>query len=87
MLKGAVDGVSDDEAQAAATLAAIQAFAKARPMIYLPAHDPQAARRLAERRPVGLRQSVTAADFHPPSAQAAFAGGAPFVWARPPQSG
>ena len=87
MLEGAIDGVSDDEAQASATLAAIRAFAKARPMIYLPAHDPQAARRLAERRPVGLRQSVTAADFHPPSAQAAFAGGAPFVWARPPQSG
>ena len=87
MLEGAVDGVSDDEAQASATLAAIRAFAKARPTIYLPAHDPQAARRLAERRPVGLRQSVTAADFHPPSAQAAFAGGAPFVWARPPQSG
>ena len=87
MLAGAVDGVSDDEAQASATLAAIQAFAEARPTIYLPAHDPQAARRLAERRPVGLRQSVTAADFHPPAAQAAFAGGAPFVWARPPQSG
>ena len=85
MLAGAVDGVSDDEAHASATLAAIQAFAEARPTIYLPAHDPQAARRLAERRPVG-RQSITAADFHPPAAQAAFAGGAPFVWARP-QSG
>ena len=51
MLAGAVDGVSDDEAQASATLAAIQALAEARPTIYLPAHDPQAARRLAERVP------------------------------------
>ena len=51
MLAGAIDGVSDDEAQAAATLAAIQAFAQAQPTIYLPAHDPGAARRLADRSP------------------------------------
>jgi glyoxylase-like metal-dependent hydrolase (beta-lactamase superfamily II) len=50
MLAGTIDGVSDDEAQAAATLAAIKAFAEARPTVYLPAHDRQAARRLAERR-------------------------------------
>ncbi len=50
MLAGAIDGVSEDEGQAAATLAAIRAFAATRPMIYLPAHDPDAARRLAERR-------------------------------------
>jgi N-acyl homoserine lactone hydrolase len=50
MLSGAIDGVSGDEAQAAATLAAIRAFGAARPTIYLPAHDPDAARRLAERR-------------------------------------
>ena len=50
MLVGAIDGVSDDEGQAAATLAAIRAFAAATPTIYLPAHDPDAARRLAERR-------------------------------------
>ncbi len=49
MLAGAIDGVSDDEAQAAATLAAIRAFVGATPTIYLPAHDPDAARRLAER--------------------------------------
>ena len=49
MLAGQVDGVSDNEAQAAATLAAIKAFATARPTIYLPAHDPHGARRLAER--------------------------------------
>src|SRR5277367_992856 len=50
MLAGAIDGVSDDEGQAAATLAAIQAFAASTPTIYLPAHDPDAARRLAEGR-------------------------------------
>ena len=88
MLEGAIDGVSDDEAQASATLAAIQAFAEARPTIYLPAHDPQAARRLAERRAVGLRQAVAAADFHPPAAAGRLCRRAlPFVWARPPQSG
>jgi len=48
MLAGTIDGVSEDEAQAAATLAAIQAFAAARPTVYLPAHDPDAARRLAK---------------------------------------
>jgi N-acyl homoserine lactone hydrolase len=60
MLAGAIDGVSDDEAQAAATLAAIRALAEAQPTIYLPAHDPGAAQRLAERRAVGLGQSITA---------------------------
>ena len=56
MLAGAIDGVSDDEGQAAATLAAIQTFAASTPTIYLPAHDPDAARRLAERRPLALHQ-------------------------------
>ena len=55
MLAGAIDGVSGDEAQAAATLSAIKAFATARPTIYLPAHDPGAAARLAERRRVSTR--------------------------------
>jgi glyoxylase-like metal-dependent hydrolase (beta-lactamase superfamily II) len=60
MLAGTIDGVSDNEDQAAATLTAIRAFAQARPTIYLPAHDPEAAQRLAERRAVGGRQSITA---------------------------
>jgi N-acyl homoserine lactone hydrolase len=51
MLSGTIDGVSDDEGSASATLAAIWAFAEARPTIYLPAHDPDGARRLAERVP------------------------------------
>ena len=49
MLAGTIDGVSGDEGAASATLAAIRAFAASRPTIYLPAHDPDAARRLAER--------------------------------------
>ena len=60
MLAGTIDGVSEDDGQAAATLAAIQAFAASRPTIYLPAHDPEAAQRLAERRAVGAPQSITA---------------------------
>ena len=60
MLKGTIDGVSDSEAQAAATLAAIRAFVEARPTVYLPAHDPEARQRLAERRVVDSRQSITA---------------------------
>ena len=50
----------ETKAEAAATLAAIRAFAASRPTIYLPAHDPEAAQRLAERRAVGAPQSITA---------------------------
>ena len=50
MLAGMIDGVSPDEGAASSTLAAIRAFAASRPTIYLPAHDPDAARRLAQRR-------------------------------------
>jgi N-acyl homoserine lactone hydrolase len=57
MLAGAIDGVSEDESQAAATLAAIRAFAASTAMIYLPAHDPEATRRLAERRTAGAAVS------------------------------
>ena len=52
MLAGLVDGVAPDEGAAQATLAAIRAFASSRPTIYLPAHDPDAAGRLAGRRRV-----------------------------------
>ncbi len=58
MLAGFIDGVSPDEKAAAATLAAVNAFALSRPIVYLPAHDPEAARRLRERRvavPVSAR--------------------------------
>ncbi len=60
MLAGTIDGVSEDESEAAATLGAIRAFAASTPTIYLPAHDPEAAQRLAERRAVGAPQSITA---------------------------
>jgi glyoxylase-like metal-dependent hydrolase (beta-lactamase superfamily II) len=60
MVNGAIDCVSDNDGQAAATLAAIRAFVRVQPTVYLPAHDPQACRRLAERRPTGSRQSITA---------------------------
>jgi glyoxylase-like metal-dependent hydrolase (beta-lactamase superfamily II) len=50
MLAGRIDGVGADENAELATLAAIRAFAASRPTIYLPAHDPDAARRLVERR-------------------------------------
>jgi len=55
MLDGRVDGVSPDESEVAATLAAIRRFAATRRTIYLPSHDPAAARRLERREavPVG----------------------------------
>lgn len=52
LIEGAVDGVSSmggGEAKAADTLRAIREYATDRPTVYLPSHDPDAARRLAER--------------------------------------
>jgi N-acyl homoserine lactone hydrolase len=60
MLKGAIDGVGGDEGQAAATLAAIRAFVEARPTIYLPAHDPEAAQRFAEWRTTRCSDALSA---------------------------
>jgi glyoxylase-like metal-dependent hydrolase (beta-lactamase superfamily II) len=60
MLKGTIDGVSDNEDQAAATLDAIRAFMSWRPTVYLPAHDPDAGRRLEERRITELVATVSA---------------------------
>ena len=42
------DGVSPDERQALATLDAIRHLAQSGPTIYLPAHDPRSASRLAD---------------------------------------
>jgi glyoxylase-like metal-dependent hydrolase (beta-lactamase superfamily II) len=58
MLSGQLDGVSADESVASATLSAIRAFAASRPTIYLPAHDPDAAQRLEERRTAGASHTV-----------------------------
>ena len=44
-----IDGVSEDEPVAAATLDKLNAFAAERPVVFLPAHDPEAAERLARR--------------------------------------
>jgi N-acyl homoserine lactone hydrolase len=52
MLRGAVDGVSPDEATAKATLAKIRQLCAERPIVYLPTHDPQSAARLLARRTV-----------------------------------
>lgn len=49
MLAGKVDGVSPDAARSAQTLSNIRRFAAERPLIYLPTHDPEAARRLENR--------------------------------------
>ena len=52
MLAGKSDGVSPDAAITKATLSRIRQFARQRPIIYLPAHDPQSGARLAARRVV-----------------------------------
>ncbi len=49
MLAGIADGVSPGEEIALATLAKIRQLAQQHPVIYLPTHDPGAARRLAAR--------------------------------------
>ena len=53
MLAGRVDGVSPDERISRATLDAIKGFARGRPTVYLPTHDPQSSARLASRRLAG----------------------------------
>jgi N-acyl homoserine lactone hydrolase len=52
MLRGAVDGVGSDERAQRLTHERIRAYAGTRPTVYLPAHDPDTAARLAERRTV-----------------------------------
>jgi N-acyl homoserine lactone hydrolase len=53
MLRGAVDGVGSDEDAERLTHERIRAYAADTPTVYLPAHDPETAARLAERRRVG----------------------------------
>lgn len=52
MLAGAADGVSPKPEVTRATLATIRQFASQRPTVYLPAHDPGAGMRFANRRTV-----------------------------------
>ena len=53
MLRGLVDGVGGDEDAQLLTHKRIRDFAAETPTVYLPAHDPETADRLAERRTVG----------------------------------
>jgi glyoxylase-like metal-dependent hydrolase (beta-lactamase superfamily II) len=52
MLRGAADGVGPDEEAEHLTHERIRAHAALTPTVYLPAHDPETAARLAERRTV-----------------------------------
>jgi glyoxylase-like metal-dependent hydrolase (beta-lactamase superfamily II) len=52
MVQGVVDGVAPDGHGARETLRRIQAFARGRPLVYLPSHDPEAETRLEAREPV-----------------------------------
>jgi glyoxylase-like metal-dependent hydrolase (beta-lactamase superfamily II) len=54
MLAGCVDGVSEDDDTARATLTAIGRFARSRPTVYLPTHDPESAARATSRTTVTL---------------------------------
>jgi N-acyl homoserine lactone hydrolase len=49
LLAGRLDGISPDESLALATLARLRAFAATRPAVFVFAHDPQSADRLARR--------------------------------------
>jgi N-acyl homoserine lactone hydrolase len=59
MLRGVVDGPSPAESAAALTHERIRAFAGTTPTVYLVAHDPETAVRLAERRVVEGREPAT----------------------------
>jgi glyoxylase-like metal-dependent hydrolase (beta-lactamase superfamily II) len=61
MLRGIVDGVSPDEAVAQLTHERIRALAAETPTVYLVAHDPDSADRLAERRVVEAAAAKAAA--------------------------
>ncbi len=54
LVEGRLDGISPNEGTALATLARLREFAAARPTIFLPAHDPQSAGRLARRQTVAF---------------------------------
>lgn len=51
MLDGIADGVTNDTDTARSTLVALRALASSRPTIYLPSHDPDSSRRLANMQP------------------------------------
>jgi N-acyl homoserine lactone hydrolase len=53
LLRGAVDCVGLDEAAERVTHDRIRGYARKTPTVYLPAHDPETAARLAQGRPIG----------------------------------
>ena len=55
-----VDGVSPSEVVSLDTMQRILRFARSQPMIYLPAHDPASADRLANAIPVRVAEDVRA---------------------------
>ncbi len=57
MVDGVVDGITTDEATAQTTLDRMLALAMERPTVYLPSHDPNAARRLEDRSTVSARRA------------------------------
>jgi N-acyl homoserine lactone hydrolase len=59
LIQQIIDGVSPNEAQARQSLQRMLAFAQLQPTVYLPSHDPDAARRLAEREPVPMMAPVS----------------------------
>jgi glyoxylase-like metal-dependent hydrolase (beta-lactamase superfamily II) len=61
LLRGAVDGVGLDEQGERDTHERIRAYAAETPTVYLPAHDPDTARRLAERITIGVGVETVAA--------------------------
>ncbi|HEX9036826.1 MAG TPA: N-acyl homoserine lactonase family protein [Ktedonobacterales bacterium] len=64
LLANAVDGVGPDETQERDTHQRILRLAQTTPLVYLPAHDPESAQRLAERRVIpaaALAASIIAA--------------------------
>ena len=56
-----MDGVGPDEAAERLTHERILTYAAETPTVYLPAHDPETAARLATRQPIGaMREKVIA---------------------------
>ena len=60
MLRGVPDGPSPDEDVATRTHERVRALAARTPTVYLVAHDPRTADRLAQRRVVGAAPAIAA---------------------------
>jgi glyoxylase-like metal-dependent hydrolase (beta-lactamase superfamily II) len=57
MLRGQVDSVGSDDDAERLTHRRIRAYAAETPTVYLPAHDPETAARLASRQPIGAARA------------------------------